>query len=1111
MYNGVNDVDDDIFVEREVKPQKNIDLVELGSSDEEEKQSKQLAQNSSAFPTNHLICNPNRGYNFPLSGTRPHYGTARNGGARHKIKKRKRKNSEENDISEVSENGLVRVNDEDKPERDPEVYVCRCLSRVLQPHQIRGVKFLYNTIIKSLETFHSTDGSGCILAHSMGLGKSLQTITFVEIFFRVTRSKKALIICPINVIQNWASEFDKWLPSVDEFGEPLRTFNVFLLGDSLKTLEERAKYIANWHENGGVLLIGYEMFRLLIRPVKSAKNSEDHMDGSQQIRISELRKDVRTAILNPGPDLVICDEGHKIKNMKTEVALALHGIHTQRRIVLTGYPLQNNLMEYYCMVDFVRPSSLGTRKEFMARFERPINKGLCIDSTPQAVKLARQRTYILRGIIDEFIHRRSQHALKKILPESKEFVLLLRKTQIQRELYCGFIQYAHEEMQSQNSNMYNPLKAFSICSKIVNHPDLLYNAIMIKRRQYQEALKSLKERKMESALQQPTIDKFFNQVDYQTHSHNYLGNNYPSTPSSQMSTTEYGNAFSNNTYNAAYWGNGNSFPNGFGTSPNPQNLMTAYQNNGIISDQYNNGLLHNGDRSQWNMMQQNNMTNNPPNHQQSHFLPMGNSQGKEENGTCFASTSSFTPCPCEQPEPPTVAKPKGGKRGSQHQKKDNSIKYEWADSIMQASNYESGVVENGSKMAVAMEIIDDTRKRGEKILLFSGSVLTLDLLEKFLKQRASDSDTFRWVKNVSYCRFDGTTSAVDRERLIERFNNDDQLVLFLISTRAGSLGVNLVSASRVIIFDASWNPCHDAQAICRIFRYGQKRKTFIYRLIINNSMEKGIFNRQISKHTLQQRVVDDAKIDANVTSKDLERLLSYDESLDVISSKWNIDEWNLENDEVLQTVARKYSHLLAESPFLHESLLTENEEKLSEEEKKEAEKLYKRECYGIWPDSFPYNGGQATNDYPSPFPFAMHNPALYPHMNSGMLNRPPGVPIFPGLMQPTPLPKRVELVHNLPSTSGYTPNNGSTQQQTPFVNGRNNGEIVILDKDLILPSIRFAGQYSTLKAGQKARILRYNEKVYLTTEDNNVFNAQNTAYAQPPAPTFKPNEIIELD
>lgn len=208
---------------------------------------------------------------------------------------------------------------------------------------------------------------------------------------------------------------------------------------------------------------------------------------------------------------------------------------------------------------------------------------------------------------------------------------------------------------------------------------------------------------MESALQQPTIDKFFNQVDYQTHSHNYLGNNYPSTPSSQMSTTEYGNAFSNNTYNAAYWGNGNSFPNGFGTSPNPQNLMTAYQNNGIISDQYNNGLLHNGDRSQWNMMQQNNMTNNPPNHQQSHFLPMGNSQGKEENGTCFASTSSFTPCPCEQPEPPTVAKPKGGKRGSQHQKskklrepfedaddevdiedvemlEDNSIKYEWVSS-----------------------------------------------------------------------------------------------------------------------------------------------------------------------------------------------------------------------------------------------------------------------------------------------------------------------------------------------------------------------------------------------------------------------------------------------
>jgi transcriptional regulator ATRX len=104
-------------------------------------------------------------------------------------------------------------------------------------------------------------------------------------------------------------------------------------------------------------------------------------------------------LLDPGPDIVICDEGHLLKNEKSALNKAVNRIKTLRRIILTGTPLQNNLKEYYEMVNFVKPNLLGTRKEFMNRFVNPISNGQHSDSTERDIRMMKQRSFVLNDLL----------------------------------------------------------------------------------------------------------------------------------------------------------------------------------------------------------------------------------------------------------------------------------------------------------------------------------------------------------------------------------------------------------------------------------------------------------------------------------------------------------------------------------------------------------------------------------------------------------------------------------------------------------------------------------------------------------------------------------------
>ncbi|CAA7035167.1 unnamed protein product [Microthlaspi erraticum] len=148
------------------------------------------------------------------------------------------------------------------------------------------------------------------------------------------------------------------------------------------------------------------------------------------------------------------------------------------------------------------------------------------------------------------------------------------------------------------------------------------------------------------------------------------------------------------------------------------------------------------------------------------------------------------------------------------------------------------------KMRALEKLMASWISKGDKILLFSCSVRMLDILEKFLIR-----------KGYSFGRLDGSTPTNLRQSLVDDFNASPSKQVFLISTRAGGLGLNLVSANRVVIFDPNWNPSHDLQAQDRSFRYGQKRHVVVFRLLAAGSLEELVYSRQIYKQQLSNIAV----------------------------------------------------------------------------------------------------------------------------------------------------------------------------------------------------------------------------------------------------------------
>ncbi|KAF8428586.1 P-loop containing nucleoside triphosphate hydrolase protein [Tirmania nivea] len=149
------------------------------------------------------------------------------------------------------------------------------------------------------------------------------------------------------------------------------------------------------------------------------------------------------------------------------------------------------------------------------------------------------------------------------------------------------------------------------------------------------------------------------------------------------------------------------------------------------------------------------------------------------------------------------------------------------------------------RMSALRYILRFSIEAGDKVLVFTHSIPTLDLLEFYMNH---------W--EISYLRLDGTTDVTKRQQTTKNFNADGSADVFIISTKAGGLGLNLFGANRVVIFDFRWTPMWEQQAVGRAYRIGQKKPVFVYRLVAGGTYEDRLRNMVDFKQQLQVRVID---------------------------------------------------------------------------------------------------------------------------------------------------------------------------------------------------------------------------------------------------------------
>ncbi|MBI19997.1 MAG: hypothetical protein CMB73_05430 [Euryarchaeota archaeon] len=649
------------------------------------------------------------------------------------------------------------------------------LRHTLRDYQLNGVRWLRNCFLNNLNV---------LLADEMGLGKTIQTIALLStLATEFGNWGPHLIVVPTSVMLNWEVEFKKWCPA-------LKVFSYF------GSVKERRSKRSGW----------------------SKPNSFHVCITSYRIVTQD-----QTIFRRKNWEYLILDEAHMIKNWRSQRWQTLLTFNTKRRLLITGTPLQNDLMELWALMHFLMPALFNSHSEFKDWFANPMIA--MIDGTETVNNSLVKR---LHSILRPFILRRLKTDVEKSLPKKHEHVLKCPLSRRQRRLYEEYISSDGTLKTLSSGNMVGVMHCLMQLRKVCNHPDLFAGrqiCTSFDMRQISWISPSVL-----SLISSSLRRKFLGEFHFESAHVDALNKirddlmlnvqrNYKDRAPQTDDELNLADLILQALRQKRRESNSSSIkhPLECGTR-NVKSLIDAWDAHCPVNPAQNKvcySLIWQVADIETSSLRY------------TFLIPRVRSNVTYEE-LCWLDI---------------FRRECAAQWNTRAQQALAPIRKSVARQCLFFPDrclvqYDCG------KLQILASLLRQLKYDGHKALIFTQMTKMLDVLETFLN-----------LHGYTYCRLDGSTNAEQRQLLMQRFNSDDRIFIFILSTRSGGFGINLTGADTVIFYDSDWNPAMDQQAQDRCHRIGQTREVHIYRLISEGTIEESILQKAIQKRQLDNMAI----------------------------------------------------------------------------------------------------------------------------------------------------------------------------------------------------------------------------------------------------------------